>query len=182
MNFSKVNWKLNDGERWLELDHELAVAMHLDQETIKALSSGVPADFAPFSSFENNGTSIVLQPLNEYYNISIEHGTAYIVFGTDGEGNPFFINKVDNNSIGLFDFDGGCIISANKNMGDFLDSITAYRHFIDSIIHKYGADAFIDMRYKEEDVKVLENNLLEIDSAILKSTTFWALQLKELLA
>lgn len=181
MKFSKENWNPSKNENWLELNVHLCESLISDEAIIKSLINGVPNAFAPFSSFNNNGNSILFQTLNDYYENSFENGTEYIVFGSDGGGNPFCINKLNQNEILLIDFDAENIVSANNNMNEFLDSIITYKNFVDLIIGKYGEEALIENLYEEEDIEILKNNFLKINSDLLINSKFWAQQIEELI-
>lgn len=164
MKFSKENWKQSEYEK-----------------IIKALINGVPSSFAPFSSFNNKENYIHLQTLNDYFNESLENGSEYIVFGSDGGGNPFCINKLNDNQIVLLDFDGEKIVSTNKNINEFLDSIFIYRSFVDVIQSKYGEDALFENLYEDEDIETLKQEFSKLNPKLLVNSEFWKQQIEELI-
>ncbi|QRY60406.1 SMI1/KNR4 family protein [Sphingobacterium siyangense] len=181
MEFSKENWKPDEYEEWLELDLDLIGSLISDDKIVKALNGGVPESFAPFSSFNSKEGFICFQTLNDYYDENFENGLEYIVFGSDGAGNPFCINKINNNQIVLLDFDDEKIVSTNKNINDFLDSIFAYRIFINVIRSKYGAEALFHNLYREEDIEMLKQEFSKINADLLANSEFWKQEIDELI-
>lgn len=173
MNFSKENWNLSEYENWLDLNVHIIENVISDEEIIRALINGVPSSFAPFSSFNSIQNYISLQSLNDYYDEILKDGTEYIVFGTDGSGNPFCINKLNENKIVLLDFDSEKIISTNENIKEFLDSIFVYKQFVDLIQEKYGEDALFDNLYHSDDIEYLKSKFLEINPNLLFDSEFW---------
>ncbi len=122
------------------------------------------------------------QTLNDFYDDEFYNGNEYIVFGSDGEGNPFCIDKLNENKIVLLDFDGEKIISTNNSLSEYLDSILTYKNFNDAIIIKYGEDALFDNLYKEEDIEKLKNQFLKINANLVTNSEFWKYQIEELVA
>ncbi len=181
MKFSKENWSPHEYEEWLELNLDLIGNLISDDKVAKALNGGVPESFAPFSSFNRKESFIYFQTLNDYFDKNFENGLEYIVFGSDGAGNPFCINKLNNNEIVLLDFELEKIVSTNRNIDEFLDSILAYRMFINVVQSKYGAEALFDNLYRQEDIETLKQKFSKINADLLSSSEFWKQEIEELI-
>jgi hypothetical protein len=62
-----------------------------------------------------------------------------------------------------------------------LDSILAYRTFINVVQSKYGEEALFDNLYSEEDIETLKQEFSKIDADLLATSEFWKQEIEELI-
>ena len=181
--FDKESWKLDKYDIWLEVNKEEIEKFHLKEFTLDALRIGLPKSAAPFLGFSSQNGILHLETLNDHFSFDEDGADHFIVFGSDGGGNPICRDTTDEDKIILFDHDNDFEIEViNKNLDHFQICLLLYKNFIENIHQKYGSDGYSDNKYSIEDVEELAGEFREVDDKLLHYSSFWKNELELLIA
>ncbi len=174
-----------DGEQLFPLSINRLTNLDLQKETIAFLNiSGLPESAAPFLSFVNDTDDLYkgINKLTVQYKILAHQYERYIVIGSDGSGNPIVINTSKQDCIEILDHeDNFSSIYMNKSIKELVETLVAYRDFINTLLKENGEDAVLDSNFTDSQYEDLKQKILLIDIKALTEDGFWKDELELLL-
>ncbi|MBB4805993.1 hypothetical protein HNP38_001265 [Chryseobacterium defluvii] len=183
MKFSRENWNLSEYENWLDADFEKIRDFNLTEPTIECLLKGFPEDAAPFINFYGEDNFLELQYVSDFHELNSENMNNFVIFGSDGSGNPIGLDKAHKDAVKLIDLDNDLkIITINEDLCEFLECLITYRNFINKVNDLHGENAFFEDRYSLEDIEGLKTEFVAINAKLPERSDFWKNEIALLIA
>lgn len=153
----------------------------VDNETFVFLTAcGLPSDAAPFLSFSEVQEDKLWTP-NQTFRIDFDGLDDYLMFGSNGSGDPVCIDTVKRNEIVYLNHDNYFERTfINESISRFALCLTKYRDFILSLINAAN-DNYSRRKFSDEEFTELKRSFLNIDKFSLTDISFWAAELDGLL-
>ena len=153
----------------------------VDNETFVFLTTcGLPSDAAPFLSFSELQEDKLFTP-NQVFGIDFEGLDNYLMFGSNGSGDPVCIDTVRQNEIVNLNHDKYFErIFINGSISQFALCLAQYRDFILSLVDMASGD-FSRRKFSDEEYMQLKTSFLNIDKTSLTDNSFWTVELEGLL-
>jgi hypothetical protein len=126
----------------------------VDRDTFVFLTAcGLPSDAAPFLSFSQMHGQKLLTP-NQIFRIDFEYLDDYLMFGSNGSGDPLCIDTAKQNEIVYLNHDNHFDrVFVNKSISQFALCLIKYRDFYLSLVdiasEDYSRREFSDQEYIE---------------------------------
>jgi hypothetical protein len=102
----KEEWISDSISEWIRFDKVEIEKSNLTPETKEFLKVGFPSSAAPFLSFGLKFYDHKFYNIADYYELD-DNYRKYIVFGSDGSGNPICFDTSKNDKIVLLDHEEG---------------------------------------------------------------------------
>ena len=152
-----------------------------DSEALIFLTTcGLPCDAAPFLSFSEIKEGKLLTP-NQRFKIDFDGLGDYLMFGSNGSGDPICIDTIDKSQIIYLNHDSYFEkVFINSSILQFAVSLTKYRDFIISIIDQTSED-YERRKFSDTEFEDLKNMFTNIDKFSLTDNSFWTAELDALL-
>jgi len=153
----------------------------VNDETFTFLTTcGFPSDVAPSLNFGEIQDDKLLTP-NQVFRLDFEGLNDYLMFGSNGFGDPICVDTIKRNQIVYLSHDNYFeSVFINNNILQFAVCLTKYRDFILSLIDK-ASDDFTERKFTDIEFKQLKSDFINIDSMSLSVNSFWAAALDGLL-
>jgi hypothetical protein len=152
----------------------------VNKDTIVFLTRwGLPVGAAPFLSFSEMQQGRMQTP-NQVFKINFEDLDNYLMFGSNGSGDPVCISAVDDEIVYLNHDNYFERVFINQTILQFGLSLINYREFILSLVN-LNTTTYVRRKFSDEEFESLKLNFLEIDKASLGNYSFWAAELDGLL-
>ncbi|WP_459480890.1 SUKH-4 family immunity protein [Clostridium saccharoperbutylacetonicum] len=185
--------ELANGDGIIRYFNKLSLDYSFPEDTRKILQEiGIPKYVAPFIEFfdELNGGG---KRLSDYYNLNLYQDSEnvekeelekikiyfkeYIVLGNI-ENDVFVLNEkfrvIQINYETLDEY------YVNYSLNKFLESLLVYKKIVDIVRSRGEESAFFDDEVTENDIKLLKENLLEIDKYSFIDDSFWSNEIERL--
>jgi hypothetical protein len=141
---------------------------------------GLPDDAAPFLSFELVRQNRLWTPAR-ILNIEFDGLDEFLMFGSNGSGDPVCIDLVENNEIVYLNHDNYFErIYMNRSIEQFAMCLILYKKFLKSIASVEHTD-FSRRKFSNEEFEKLKNDFLVADQTCLQENNFWIEELNYLL-
>lgn len=153
----------------------------IDNETFVFLTNwGLPSDAAPFLGFGEVQEGKLLTP-NQILQIDFYGLDDYLMFGSNGSGDPICIDVVKQSEVVYLNHDNYFErIFINKSIMQLALCLIRYRDFILSLIDITSA-AYAKRKFSDDEFLQLKRNFLDIDKSYLIGNSFWTAELDVLL-
>jgi|SRR5579871_2043653 len=176
----KKYWKDN-GEKLYTYSPSNIDKVKVDNETFLFLTTcGLPSHAAPFLSFGELKEDKLWTP-NQVFKIDFEKLDDYLMFGSDGSGDPLCIDTTKHNQIVYLNHDNYFEkILINESILQFAVCLTKYRDFFLSLVDM-SSDDFTRRKFTDTEFEQLKDGFKNIDSLSLSDNSFWAAELDSLL-
>ncbi|SIT94016.1 SUKH-4 immunity protein [Pontibacter indicus] len=154
----------------------------LNEETIAFMSTvGLPTSAAPFLSFAGDSEK-ELSSIFDTFETRVDRHKYFLSIGSDGAGDPVCIDLQNECQVVTLnheeDFEPTFMNSSVRELFQFL---TLYKRFVGEIIRENGEDAFLDADFTDSQYEKLKKGMEEVDNRALRTNTFWAQELAQLL-
>ncbi|MFY7733022.1 MAG: SUKH-4 family immunity protein [Bacteroidia bacterium] len=176
----KKYWEVN-GEQLYTYSPSQVDKTKVNYESFIFLTTcGLPSDAAPFLSFGELQEDKLRTP-NEVFKIDFEGLSDYLMFGSNGSGDPVCLDTTKHSQIVYLNHDNYFErIFINESILQFAVCLTMYRDFILSLVDQtsddFGRRKFLDTEFEQ-----LKSDFKNIDSSSLSDNSFWAAELDSLL-
>jgi len=156
-----------------------------DEQIIKILCEiGVPRLVAPMLNFvlnENGG----FDKLSKYGEWAIGINTLGFnaekaIVLADYNNCLIYIDLSNNKIINMIDYDNRKIRYVNENIECFLESVICFNLYIIDIMKKNPEYDYIEDCITEKEIEELKDNLLHIDSKIIRNNSLWEEAIEDL--
>jgi hypothetical protein len=171
---------IKDSERLVSLPKQAVDGLALAAEDKVFLAqAGLPADAAPFLSFEAPATG-ELPTVAEQWGLASAF-QRYRVIGTDGSGNPIALDQQQQGEVVCLDHENQFArVRMNTSVRQLAESLLAYRKLVEDSRAEFGPDAFLDGKTSAAAREALRQRLTVIDPAAMQPGCFWQGQLQNL--
>jgi hypothetical protein len=178
---SYLNYWKESGEKLYTYSPALFEKSTLDEETISFLTTcGFPSDTAPALSFIEVQEDKLYTP-NEAFKIDFAELGDFLMFGTNGSGDPVCIDTTEKNIVVYLNHDNYFErVFINRSVPQFAFCLTKYRQFIYSLIEKSSGE-YIRRKFSDKEFEDLKKGLLQVDPICMNEESFWHDELKGLL-
>ncbi|MBC5773144.1 SUKH-4 family immunity protein [Pontibacter sp. KCTC 32443] len=154
----------------------------LNEETIAFMSIvGLPTSAAPFLSFAGDSEK-VLSSIFDTFETGEDRHKYFLSIGSDGAGDPVCIDLRNECHVIILnheeDFEPTFM---NSSVNELFQFLTLYKKFVEKIIRVNGEDAFLDADFTDSQYEELKKAMEEVDNKALRTNTFWAQELAQLL-
>jgi hypothetical protein len=171
----KAAWEMGDDRLCRFAPEGMASAPVPDETRAFLQVAGLPAEAAPFLSFEPGDLSW-LQADDLVPDLA-----SYLAIGSDGEGSPFVVDG--SGIVWLIDHEAPSRRSyVNSSVHLLAECLLAYREVVVETITIGGEDAFLDERVPEALIGSLAARIETADASALGAGTFWQGELNRLRA
>lgn len=146
---------------------------NVDDKTFSFLTTcGLPSNAAPALSFSEIQEDKLLTP-NQVFHIAIEGLDNYLLFGSNGSGDPVCIDTVAHNEVVYLNHDNYFErVFMNSNVWQLGLCLIKYRQFRLSLFNTTTSDYTI-RKFSDAEFDSLKEEFLHIDKACLAENTFW---------
>lgn len=153
----------------------------VNNETFTFLTTcGLPSDAAPCLNFSDIKANQLWTP-GKVFEIELDELENYLVFGSNGAGDPLCIDTNQDGEIVYLNHDNDFeAIFINKSILKFAACLTKYRDFILSIIGDTTND-YARRKFSDEEFETLKSDLIEIDKSCVEEKSFWIEEVNNLL-
>ncbi|RYY11721.1 MAG: hypothetical protein EOO04_34755 [Chitinophagaceae bacterium] len=174
----KTYWE-NCGERLYTYTKEVIARHNTDFATRSFLTSyGLPEDAAPFLTFHIKEG--MLDTPGKVFKIDFVGSDNYLMFGSNGSGDPLCIDITNGNHIVYLNHDDNFnAVFINEDILKFACCLIRYRDFIASILTDDPND-FSRRKFTDIELEELKKSFIAIDSRCLAEEAFWSAQLSDL--
>ena len=153
----------------------------VDEITFTFLTTcGLPFNVAPSLSFNELKEDRFLTP-NQIFKIDFDELTNYLMFGSNGSGDPICIDKKTKKEIVYLNHDNYFDrVFINSDILMFAASLTEFNKFISSLIIPTSLDYSL-RKFSDNEFSDLQTGFQDIDKYSLSDNSFWKTELDYLL-
>ena len=173
------NWEPEELHRF---DVHYISGKGLNEGTADFLSIvGLPTSAAPFLSFAGDSER-KLCSICDTFETREDRYKYFLSIGSDGAGDPVCIDLRNECQVVTLnheeDFEP---IFMNSSVGELFQFLTLYKKFVEEVIRVNGEDAFLDANFTDSQYEELKKAMEVADNNALRTNTFWAQELAQLL-
>ncbi|NDK57221.1 SUKH-4 family immunity protein [Pontibacter fetidus] len=173
------NWK---SEELYKFDVHDISSKGLNEETADFLAIvGLPTSAAPFLSFADDSER-ELGSISNIFETREDRHRYFLSIGSDGAGDPICLDLMNECQVVTLnheeDFEPTFM---NSSVSELFQFLTIYKRFVEEVIRENGEDAYLDADFTDSQYEELKKAMESVDNKALKTNTFWAQELAQLL-
>lgn len=142
---------------------------------------GLPTSAAPFLSFAGDSER-ELDNISDIYETEEDRHRYFLGIGSDGAGDPVCLDLRNECQVVTLnheeDFEPTFM---NSSVSELFQFLTLYKRFVEEVIRENGEDAFLDANFTDSQYEELKKAMEAVDNKALRTNTFWAQELAQLL-